>query len=195
MVGWRDLQGYRHPGDRRPLRRRVGDVVLAGPPHAVSLLFAATRALGAVVAGLALFLPWHDVRTTNGGGFCWAPDCHGTATLGPPSTCAAFVHVHPLAIPILVGLSLAAAARHRRPRLWAALGLSFGELSGLVGILYASFDLKHLFDHVTPRWGQNLFQTAFLAMVASVLLELLATPILYLWARARLPPLDPAPTS
>lgn len=190
-------EDYRSPGDRVAQRRPLRAVVLAGPPRTLARSVAGLRAAAAAGAGASLVLPWHDVRTTGGGGFCWAPDCHGTSTLGAPTTCPSSAHVNPVAAPlVLLALVLAAAARWRTPRLLAAIGLGLLELGLLAGLFYAWFDLKHLFDRVTPRWGERLFVGGFLAMLATVALELVAAPLLYLWARARLPRLDaPRPES
>ncbi len=184
------MQGYRHPGDRRRLRRPLGEVVLAGPPRVVALGLAALRGGASILATLALFLPWHDVRTTGSGGLCWAPDCKGTPNLGPSSTCPSWVHVNPVAGLLLVGLVVAALARWQRPRVSRALGLCALELVVLVAVFFLSFDLKHMFDIVTARSGQILFQSALFLTTVDVVLDLVSTPLLYLWARARLPPLE-----
>ena len=184
----------------RPARRRrpLLDVHLTGLPRHVQRAIASVRIVAALVAAVAFFLPWHVVHPLEGGlgeAFCWAPDCPRPPSPPPPPTYgSAYTHtgwehstsVLPLVVlAVLVGLSLV--PFFRRPRMLAALGLAGGCLVAMVTLFFTHFDFQHLFDETQTLFGERLYDRAGAVITWSVAADLVTAPLLYLWARARLP--------
>lgn len=189
---------YRDAEATTPERRPLSTVTLVGSPRTIQRIAAVLRLLFAVTLVAALFQPYHEVRRSSGWGdaFCWGPDCHPGAppsppsppTYGPPTTCSGWAHANAGTTVAAIVLLLSAVVRLRRLRVGHALALTVLDLATLVGLFYSIFDLAHMFDHVRPLVGEKLFGTSFVSMAFLVLFDLVSTPLLYLWARARLPP-------
>lgn len=181
---------YRDAERLRAARRSLRTVTLAGAPLHVQRAIAAVRLAATLVATFALWLPWHVVYPTAGWQFCWAPDCHPSApssTAGPSTTCTGWSHAHPIVLLVFAAFIVCALVRVRRPRIAGALGLSLVEIAALGGAFYALFDLAHMFDRVEHLRGERVFDGALAIVALTMLAEVIATPVLYLWARARLP--------
>lgn len=182
-------------GRKRPLHH----VVLAAGPLIAQRASAGVRVFAALVGVVALFLPWHVVRASDAGSWgalCWGPDCHPSPpsppTYGPPITCTGFTHgsgAAKLALLVATG-ALSLLVILRRPRLAPAMLIVALEVATAIALFYAFFDLAHLFDHVETRVGEVLFGVAWIVLLSTAALELVATPLLHVWARARLPPMD-----
>lgn len=186
-MAYRDAEKLRAP------RRSLLKVSLAGAPLHLQQALGVARIAATLVATFALWLPWHVVHPTSGweGAFCWAPDCHpsgaSSTSLGPATTCTGWSHAHPIVLVAFAALGGLALLRLRRPRLGRALVMSLAELAALGGAFYALFDLKHLFDKVEYLRGQRVFDGAVALVALTVIVDLVATPALYVWARTRLP--------
>lgn len=163
-------------------RRRIHDVL-----HALA-------AACALVALVTVFLPWHEVRDTDFGfalGCAFVPDCHA----GPAPTAEEMMRRPPDAVhsgldhggaallallAVLVAIEVASLLR---PRFWFGLASGAAGLVGLVLLVYASFDLRHLFDHVTVLAGERVHDSAMGGFAVFALAQLVVHPILYRGAR------------
>lgn len=151
------------------------------------------RASAALVAMVAMFLPWHVVRAASWTGtFCWGPDCRATPgaapSYGPPTTCTGLAHGYPAAaLLVLMLLAASALVSFRRLRLVAAVGVAVASALLVISLFYAVFDLAHLFDQVETRYGGTIFAVASATLALATAIDLVVTPLLYVWSRARLP--------
>jgi hypothetical protein len=181
-------------GARRPLSR----VHLAGLPRHVHRALASMRIVALLVASVAFFLPWHVVHPLSNGSwgdaFCWAPDCHNgppappsPPTYGPQYTCTGWSHANTaLPMVLLALLIVMALVPFRRPKFGVAVALAFTSIAVLVGLAFALFDLKHMFDHVEVLAAERVFGRAMGFVALMIVADVVVTPVLYLWARARL---------
>ena len=174
---------YRDANATKGRRRPLSQVHLAGPPRLLHQALASLRISALGMAIVAFFLPWHVVHPLT------APS---RPLDGPGYTCSGWSHANTtLPLVLLLVLIAISLVPFRRPRFGLAFLLGLTSVATVFGLAYALFDLKHLLDHVEPMVGERIFQRAMTALALLVAADVLATPFLYFWARARLGPARP----
>jgi hypothetical protein len=188
---------YREAPSRRGQRPALSEVHLAGAPRHVHRALAGVRFAALLVALVCFFLPFHVVHPLShgrwGDRFCWAPDCpaeveppQAPPTDGPVYTCTGWSEARTLLpLGLLGALLLVALVPFRRPKFDVAFLLAVLDVLVLVVLAYALLDRRHHFDHVEPLVGERVFHRAMGWVVLLVAADVLVTPVLYVWARAR----------
>lgn len=178
-------------GTRRALRR----VRLAGAPLFMQRALGVVRVAAASTAAAALFAPWHEVSDPVGGAVSCQRGAEGleeaarlATSYHPPFICTGHSHlgsVRPIALlAVIIALSC---VLYRRRGVSVAMAIAAAQVSLLVALFYDVFNLKHLFAIVEPLPGEAVFHGAGMLLAVVIAAEFIATPILYLWARAKLP--------
>ena len=150
-----------------------------------------------VTATATYFMDWHEVHETSsdfGQGLACAfiPDCdssrfddepHEPQFTGVVTRDTGWDHSGS-SVPLLLFFVLALAVwSAARPGFATNLAASIGVLLLFVGILAASFDLKHLFEHVVTLWASDAHAVSVIGLFFVASASIVAQPILYSTAR------------
>ncbi len=150
-----------------------------------------------VTATITYFMDWHEVHETSsdfGQGLACAfiPDCdssrfddepHEPRFTGVVTRDTGWDHSGS-SVPLLLFFVLALAVwSAARPGFATNLAASIGVLLLFVGILAASFDLEHLFEHVVTLWAAEAHGLAVIGLFFVATASIVTQPILYSTAR------------